>query len=212
MKRFTWDGDWQYAFLALASVGAAGFIVAFETIFKTLGRTAAAILIAAIIYWAATVPLWFYNDRYYLVLVPAGAMVLALAPLPRRRLVIAAGFAMTLAMGVISLGGTYAYQRGMAVVLATRNELEHQGVPRSAIDAGYPLNGEDLYRYPKHGIETMELESGIPMITSPKVNEYTIASEPIAGMEVVRRLKWPGPFGLGHRYFYLVKKQVATPK
>jgi len=32
---------------------------------------------------------------------------------------------------------------------------------------------------------------------------------PIPGMEVVRRLKWPGPFGLGHRYFYLVKKQPA---
>jgi hypothetical protein len=211
-NRFMWEGDWQYVLLALASVGTAGFFVALASIFKTLGRASAAILIAALIYWAATVPLWFYNDRYYLVLVPAGAIVLALAPLPRRRLVMAAGFAMTLAMGLMSLGGTYAYQRGLAVVLATRNELEHQGVPRSAIDAGYPLNGEDLYRYPKHGIETMELESGIPMITSPKVNEYTIASEPIAGMEVVRRLKWPGPFGLGHRYFYLVKKQVAAPK
>jgi hypothetical protein len=208
-NRFSWDGDWQYAFLLLASFGAAGFVIASAEIFRTLSRGAAAIAIAAIIYWAATIPLWFYNDRYYLVLVPAGAIVMALAPLPRSRLVMAAGFAMTLAMGLMSLGGTYAYQRGMAVVLATRNELEHEGVPRSAIDAGYALNGEDLYRYPKHGIETMKLEAGIPMITSPKVDEYTIASEPIAGMEVVRQLKWPGPFGLGHRYFYLVRKQVA---
>ena len=75
----------------------------------------------------------------------------------------------------------------MAVVLATRNELEHEGVPRSAIDAGYALNGEDLYRYPKHGIETMQLEGGIPMITSPKVNEYTIASEPIADCTLAHR-------------------------
>jgi hypothetical protein len=98
----------------------------------------------------------------------------------------------------------------MAVILATRNELERAGVPRSSIDAGYVLNGEDLYRYPKHGIETRELEGGIPMITSPKIDDYTIASEPIAGMQVVRRLKWPGPFGLGHRYFYLVKKPAAA--
>ena len=118
-------------------------------------------------------------------------------------------FAMTFAMGLLSLGGTYAYQRGMQVILTTRNELEREGVPRSAIDAGYVLNGEDLYRYPKHGIETMKLEAGIPMITSPKLDEYTIASEPFAGTEVVRRLKWPGPFGLGHRYFYLLKKQVT---
>jgi hypothetical protein len=167
-------------------------------------------VIAAVLYWAATIPLWFYNDRYYLVMVPAGAIVLALAPLPRSRLVKAVGLAMTLAMGLMSLGGTYAYQRGMAVILATRNELEREGVPRSAIDAGYTLNGEDLYRYPKHGIETMELEAGIPMITSQQVDEYTMASEPLAGTQVVRRLKWPGPFGLGHRYFYLVKKHVVA--
>jgi hypothetical protein len=208
-NRFSWDDSWQYVFLVLASVGTAGLIIAFAAIFKTLGRAAAAMVTAALIYWAATIPLWFYNDRYYLVIVPAAAIVLALAPLPRRRTVQAAAFAMTLAMGLLSLGGTYAYQRGMQVILATRNELERQGVPRSAIDAGYVLNGEDLYRYPKHGIETMQLEAGIPMITSPKVNQYTIASGPIPGTEVVRRLKWPGPFGLGHRYFYLVEKHVA---
>ncbi|MGA9720892.1 MAG: glycosyltransferase family 39 protein [Candidatus Binatus sp.] len=209
-NRFSWDGDWQYAFLALASFGAAGLMVAFAEIYRTLGRGAAAVVIAGMIYWAATIPLWFYNDRYYLVLVPAGAIVLALAPIPRNRLVQAAAFAMTLVMGLMSLGGTYAYQRGLAVILATRDQLEHEGVPRSAIDAGYALNGEDLYRYPKHGIETMKLESGIPMITSEKVGEYTIASGPIAGAEVVRRLEWPGPFGFGHRYFYLVKKQAAA--
>ena len=58
----------------------------------------------------------------------------------------------------------------------------------------------------------MQLEGGTPMITSQQVGEYTIASEPIAGMELVRKLKWPGPFGLGHRYFYLVKKPVAVPQ
>ena len=209
-NRFSWDGDWQYAFLTLASFGAAGLIAAFAQIFRSLSHAAAAIVIAAIVYWAATIPLWFYNDRYYLVMVPAGAIVLALAPMPRSRMLKAAALAMTLAMGLMSLGGTYAYQRGMDAILATRNELEREGVPRSAIDAGYALNGEDLYRYPKHGIETMKLEAGIPMITSEKVDEYTIASEPLAGTEVVRRLKWPGPFGLGHRYFYLVKQRTVA--
>ncbi|MGA7873919.1 MAG: hypothetical protein WCA22_23770 [Candidatus Binatus sp.] len=208
-NRFLWEDDWQYAFLALASVGAAGFFAAFAEIFRTLGRAAAALVMAATIYWASTIPLWFYNDRYYLVLVPAGALVLALAPIPRSRLVQAAAFAMTLAMGLMSLGGTYAYQRGLAVILATRNELEREGVARSAIDAGYALNGEDLYRYPKHGIETMQLEAGIPMITSQKAGEYTITSQPGAGVDVMRRLKWPGPFGLGHRYLYLVRNHVA---
>jgi hypothetical protein len=209
-NRFFWESGWQYVFIALGSLGGAGLIVAFATIFVRMRRAAAAIIIASAIYWAATIPLWFYNDRYYLVLVPAGALVLALAPLPRVRLVKYAAFAMTFAMGLVALGGTYSYQRGLGVILATRNALEHQGVPRSAIDAGYSLNGEDLYRYPKHGIETMKLEEGIPMITSPTVGEYTIASDAIPGAEIVQRLKVPGPFGLGHRYFYLVRKR-RTP-
>jgi len=209
-NRFSWDSDWQYAALLLASVGTAGLIVGLGEIFKSIERATAAVLIAAIVYWAATLPLWFYNDRYYLVMVPAGALVLALAPLPRLRLVQAAAFVMTLAMGLMSLGGTYAYQRGMAVVLATTNQLEREGVPRSAIDAGYALNGEDLYRYPKHGIDSMQLEAGIPMITSPTVGEYTIASGPIPGTEVVRRLEWPGLFGLGHRHFYLLKESAPA--
>jgi hypothetical protein len=210
-NRFFWESDWQYVFIVLGSLGAAGLMVAFAEIFMRMRRAAAAIVIGSMIYWAATIPLWFYNDRYYLVLVPAGAIVLALAPLPRTRLVRCAGFAMTLAMGLMSLGGTYSYQRGLGVILAARNALEHAGVPRSAIDAGYSLNGEDLYRYPKHGIETMKLEAGIPMITSPKVDDYTIASDAIVGAEIVRRLEAPGPFGLGHRYFYLVKKR-RTPE
>jgi hypothetical protein len=210
-NRFIWESNWQYVFLALASCGAAGLIVAFAEIFMRMRRATAAIVIGSIVYWAATIPLWFYNDRYYLVLVPASALVLALAPLPRTRLIKSAGFAMILAMGLLSLGGTYSYQRGLGVILAARNALEREGVPRSAIDAGYSLNGEDLYRYPKHGVETMKLEAGIPMITSPKVDEYTIASDAIPGSEIVRRLKVPGPFGLGHRYFYLVKKR-RTPE
>ena len=144
----------------LASAGAAGLLAAFAQSFKTLDRAAAAIVIAAIVYWAATIPLWFYNDRYYLVLVPAGAIVLALAPLPRSRMVQAAGICDDARDGPAALGGTYAYQRGMGVMLATRNELEHEGVPRSAIDTGYALNGEDLYRYPKHGIETRSSKPG----------------------------------------------------
>lgn len=217
-SRFFWEDYWQYGFIVFASLGTAGLVVACASAMPRLRRPAAAVVIGALVYWAATIPLWFFNDRYYLLLVPAGALVIAVAPLPRLRAVKCAGFAMTLAMALMSLGGTYAYQRGLGVILATRNALERAGVPRSAIDAGYSLNGDDLYRYPKHGIETMQLEAGIPMITSQKVDEYTIASAPIPGTRVVRRLTWPGPFGLGHRYFYLLKisrpadGSAASPK
>jgi len=66
---------------------------------------------------------------------------------------------MTLAMGLLSLGGT------VCVSARVGSDSRNAGTNWSArefhaqrIDAGYVLNGEDLYRYPKHGIETMKLE------------------------------------------------------
>ena len=38
--------------------------------FQNAGRRGRGDSDAAMVYWAATIPLWFYNDRYYLVLVP----------------------------------------------------------------------------------------------------------------------------------------------
>jgi hypothetical protein len=205
-NRFYWGDSWQYFWLALGSFGAAGLIVAARGIVPKLGRAASAVMIAGLVYWLSTIPLWFFNDRYYVVLVPAGCLLLALSPWPRLKLAPVAAAVMTAALAMISLGGTYAYQRGLSAVIGMRDALEREGVPRSAIDAGYSLNGNDLYRYPKHGIDSMKLESGIPMITSPRVVEYTLASAPIAGTEIVSRFKWPGPFGLGSRQLYVLKR------
>ena len=210
-NRFYWNGGWQYFWMALGSAGAAGLIVAARELIPRLTRASSAIMIAAIIYWLAIVPLWFFNDRYYVVMVPAGCLLLALAPWPKLRVAPMLAGALTLVLMMMSLGGTYAYQRGLLAVTAARDALEREGVRRSAIDAGYSLNGNDLYRYPKHGIDSMKLEAGIPMITSPGVDEYTLASAPIEGTQIVSRFSWPGPFGLGSRELYVVKKTRPHP-
>ncbi len=118
-----------------------------------------------------------------------------------------AALAMTAVMGLLSLGGTYSYQRGLAAVIATRDLLETQGIRRAKIDAGYELNGLELYRFPRRGPERMRDESGIPMITSTKVDDYTIAAHPLRGTEVVGTIAVPGPFGLGQRKIYVVRSR-----
>jgi hypothetical protein len=208
-NRFYWKSGWQYFWMALGAVGAGGLVVAARDAIARIDRAAAALVIAAMLYWAATIPLWFFNDRYYIVMVPAGCLLLAIAPWPKWKFAPAVAGALTLLMATLALGGAYAYQRGIAAVAAVRDTLERKGVPRSEIDAGYSINGNDLYRYPKHGIDTMQLESGIPMITSPGVDQYTIASGPIPGAKVIQRFKWPGPFGLGSRYLYVMRKETA---
>jgi hypothetical protein len=210
-NRFYWNSGWQYFWMALGALGAGGLVIAARDAIARIDRAAAALAIAALVYWAATIPLWFFNDRYYIVMVPAGCVLLAIAPWPKWKFAPALAGALVLVMATLSLGGAFAYQRGIAAVAAMRDTLERKGVPRPAIDAGYSINGDDLYRYPKSGIDTMKLESGIPMITSPTLDDYTIASAPIPGTKVIQRFKWPGPFGFGSRYLYVMRKESAPP-
>jgi hypothetical protein len=206
LDRFAWQDAWRYVMELLGSIGAAGLIFAAIEVIPKLTRASTAVVIAAAIYWAAMIPLWFFNDRYFLVLVPAAALLLALAPLPENLSARVAAFAMTAVMGLMSLGGTYSYQRGLAAVIAARDRLEKSGIERPAIDAGYELNGLDLYRFPTPGDETQVEGADVPMITTTKLDAYTIAQRPLPGTEVVGRISRPGPFGLGSREMYVVRR------
>lgn len=209
-NRFIWSSAWQYAFLAIGCLGASAVITMAWEARRAMTRTSCAMVVAAGLYWLLTLPTWFFNDRYDLVMIPAAALATALAPWPKSSASRWCAATAMILMAAMSLGGVYAYQREFAETIAARDWLERSGVPRTAIDAGYPLNGEDLYRYPKRGIDSMAYEAGIPMITSARIAEYTIAAEPIAGTKVVRRIRWPGMFGFGHRYFYILKKEAKA--
>ncbi len=125
-------------------------------------------------------------------LVPAGRLICALCPLQMGRLRWAGALAMLAVLGWVSVAGVYDYQRGLQAVIEARNALLRSGVPRSSIDAGWSLDGNDLYRYPTAGTETKELEDGIPSVTSwVDLADYTIASAPISGTRVIRRIRYP---------------------
>lgn len=208
--QFGWRGGYRYAALALASVGAAALCVIGAGTIRRLDRTAAAVMLTAAIYWAAALPLWFFGDRYDLVMVPAGCLMLALAwrNVSRTEALVAA--ALTLALGLGSAGGLRAYNRGTEAVLRERNLLLAQGIARSEIDAGYGLDGADLYRYAACGIDQQASEAGIPMVTSYAIAPYTIAGAPLDGTEIIGRFSWPGPFGFGVRPLYVLRRVPAS--
>jgi hypothetical protein len=205
-NRFEWQDGWRYVLMLLGSIGGAGLIFAAFEVIPKLTRASTAVLLTAGIYWAAMIPLWFFNDRYFLVLVPAGALILALAPLPQGLPARVAALAMTMAMGLMSLGGVYSYQRGLAAVITARDMLEARGIKRASIDAGYELNGLDLYRFAREGGESSSEAAHIPMITSAEVAEYTIAALPFPGTEIIGTISQPGPFGIGSRPLFLLKR------
>src|SRR5215469_9188507 len=92
-----------------------------------------------------------FNDRYYLVLLPAGCLLLALAPYRYGAMSGALSVVMLAVMGWFAAAGVYDQQRGLEAVISVRDALLHDGIARGAIDAGYPLNGSDLYRDPQPG-------------------------------------------------------------
>jgi hypothetical protein len=212
--RFVWtDARLRLPILALSILGAAGLVLA-ATEIKAASAGFLAVMISAAIYWAGTVPLWLFNDRYYLVLLPAGCLVLAMAPRPRGVVSGVAVLAMLAAMAWFAAAAVYDQQRGLDAVMAVRDGLIYEGVARSEIDAGYPLNGSDLYLDPDPGHrETFALEAGIPLITSPKLKPYTIAAAPIPDSVVIKRFQWPGVFGISRRTLYLLdtKSEAAAP-
>ncbi|MGH7864432.1 MAG: ArnT family glycosyltransferase [Candidatus Binataceae bacterium] len=210
-EHFAWDGPWQWLVIAAGSIGAAGLVVAMAHVAQLMSRAIAAVLLGAAAYWVGTIPLWFFNDRYDLLLVPAGCLLVALAPLPRPRIAMAAGCVMVAAMGLLSLGGVYSHQRGLAELVAARDALIRSGIPRERIDAGYPLNGEDLYRYAACGADDEAREAGIPMITAGGLSEFTLSRTRHRGARVLRRLSFPGPFGFGEREIYLLRKLPDHP-
>ena len=208
-SRFLWQDWWRYVVILLGSIGAAGISFAGIEVIPKLNRGSAAVVISVAIYWTAIIPLWLFNDRYNLVMVPAGALILALVRLPDRRRSKVAAFTMITAMGLLSVGGVYSYQRGLAAVIAARDALERKGIPRAAIDAGYELNGLELYRFshtPEDTPDTPAMESGIPMITSAGIDEYTVASHPFQGTTIAGRIAYPGPFGIGQRELYILRR------
>ncbi len=204
--RFAWSNQpLRVAVLMVSILGAAGVALAALEV-RAPSQGFVAVMISAAIYWGGTLPLWLFNDRYYLAMLPAGCLLLAAAPPPSGVLPRVAGLLMLAVLGWFAIAGVYDQQRGLEAVMAARDALLHDGVPRSAIDAGYPLNGHDLYRDPEPGQrETRRTEAGIPLITSLEIKQYTIAAVPIPGTAISRRFAWPGVLGLGSRDLYLLK-------
>jgi len=153
--------------------------------------------------------LWFYNDRYVLVLLP---LVVALAlgqrdrtPAPRLAWAALALFA------VIALTGTRDSLRFNQAVRDTWQSLVDSGVPPSDIDAGYVWSGWVLYAHPENLAPGLTADD-VPWITSQRRPPYILAKAEIEGYEVVREVTWtddapwPGPDRL-----YVLKQRPPGP-
>jgi hypothetical protein len=168
------------AVVALTVVCAHGWIRA-----PRWGQAEIVIGTLALLHLALINLLWLYNDRYYLVLAPALAILGARA-LDEDRLAksIAAGcLALWAAVAISGTRDMLAFSEACA---AAAREVEATGVPAWEIDAGYPLNGWRLYAHSENLPPGSDRRYDVPFVTSDRPTEYAIMNRPMPGFDVVR--------------------------
>jgi hypothetical protein len=128
--------------------------------------------------------LWFYNDRYYLALVPTIAYIAAIRPIGLvGRWFAGAGLALWLFVGVTGARDMLAVN---AACQRLARELEADGVAPSEIDAGYSLNGWRLYVHSENLPPGSDPRDDVPFVTSTRKPLYRILIGPEPGYDVVR--------------------------
>ena len=149
--------------------------------------------------------LWLYNDRYYLVLAPAVAIVAASAIDNDTRAQWVAA-ALLVAWATIAITGTRDLLGFNAVCAAETRRLEASGVPPYEIDAGYPLNGWRLYAHPENLPPGADRRYDVPFVTGGRSTKFAMMSHPVPGTEVLRIVPLPRATWQATRELFVVKR------
>jgi len=149
--------------------------------------------------------LWLYNDRYYIVLAPLVAIAAAQAlDLDGRAKWVAS--ALLVAWSGIAISGTRDMLAFNDTAAALAREAEASGIPRWDIDAGWALNGWDLYAHPEHLPPGADRRYQVPFVTSDGPAHYTITNSPLPNSEILRVVPLERASWQSTRALYLVRQ------
>jgi hypothetical protein len=216
------SGDWPLApwpWLddVLRGAGLAALVLALLAVGR---RTSASWLTVTprtpvLVYFAAYIALinilWFYNDRYALVLLPL-LVVVALGGNGGQRRPPRLAWALMALFAVIACLGVRDTLRFNQAVRDTWQSLVDSGVPPSDIDAGYAWNGWILYAHPEN-LAPGQTAADVPWVMSKRALRYRLAKQAMDGYAVVRTVewgddfRWPGP----DRLYVLEQRPLAAP-
>jgi hypothetical protein len=152
--------------------------------------------------------LWFFNDRYYLVLVSSLAYFAA-APLTGERRDVCVAAPVLALWGFFSITGTRDMLATNEVAARIARGLEESGVPPSEVDAGYALNGWRLYAHPENLPPKADRHEDVPFITSDAPTQYRIVNVPGPDEEVIRVEPLPDAWWQVTDRVYLVRRRTA---
>jgi len=174
------------------------------------GRAETVVGTLALLHLALINLLWLYNDRYYLVLAPALAILGARA-LDEDRLAKSMAAACLVLWAGVAISGTRDMLAFNEACAAAAREVEATGVPAWEIDAGYPLNGWRLYAHSENLPPGSDRRYDVPFVTSDRPTQYAIMNRPLPGFDIVRvvpldRASWQTTHAV-----YVLRRQAGKP-
>jgi hypothetical protein len=158
-------------------------------------------LIAVLVLMTAV--LWLVTDRYILAFIPVALPLIlgASAPVSWRR------GAMALAVyAVIGLVAVRDRINAEEAVWSAVNDLRRQGVPVSAIDAGYTVNGWLQYAHPDQAHRDANGSVAVPFVNGDVLLPWVVAASPLPGTEVVREYTFART-GRGPRSIFVLRRR-----
>ena len=150
--------------------------------------------------------LWFYYDRYYLVLLPSLIYLCS-------KLSVKAAWSRAIALGGVSLlafvsiSGTWDVLRFNQACADAFDHLRARGVPAAEINAGYSLTGWKLYAHPENLAPGETAAHDVPWVTSSQQRPYVISNTPIPGYETLEEISWKGSLWAVSSRLYVLHQQ-----
>jgi Dolichyl-phosphate-mannose-protein mannosyltransferase len=147
--------------------------------------------------------LWLYNDRYYLVLLPAAAFLAT--RLGRVKPAVAA--CLLAVWAFVAVSGTRDAIAFNAAVASAAGRLEASGVAPADIDAGYVSNGWRLYLHPERLPAGSDRRDDVPFVTGGKTPPpYAVSNTVPPGATVLDTILLPDAVWQATDRIYVVKR------
>ena len=204
MQRFSWPA------ILLMIVSTAIFVVGTAYAgFKARGRISKPTILLitlGLLQVAIINALWFYHDRYYLVLLPI-FICLSLKLTLQTRFSKVVALSGIILLSFVSISGTWDALRFNQACLDAFNELRSKGVPIADIDVGYSLTAWTLYVHPENLPPGETPAEDAPWVTSGKELPYVISNTPLPGHEIIKEISWRGSLWAVSNRIYVLHKQ-----
>jgi 4-amino-4-deoxy-L-arabinose transferase-like glycosyltransferase len=173
LARFVFKRDWR------TNVG--------KRFRDAISSPATILIVFGILQIAIILALWFYYDRYYLVLMPA-MIYLSLKATQRMGLLKPLAILCIALLATVSVAGTWDMLRFDQFCWDTYNELRMSGVPPRDIDAGYVINGWMLYAHPENLRPGADPKKNVPYITGDEALPYKISTSTSDDYDTMKKL------------------------